>query len=488
MGGVAGVLLAAWSLDLIASTSLVAIPRLNQVGLNLSVLTFTLGVSLAAAFFFGLFPAAQLSRLDLNKALREEGRGLIGSAGRNRLHRLLVVSEVALAMILVITAGLLLRSFDRLLRIDPGFKVENLLTAAVVLPASRYQDNSRVLAFYGDLLNRMKNLPGVVSTAGTSGIPLTGPSGDTVFQIEGRAETDPTAPPEINSTGHFYYWQVTPDYFKTMGIGLSGGRGLLESDGPSTPLVVVINETMARSYWPGESCLGKRIQLFWTATQRGPFAEIIGVVRDVPIRRLNEEPQPQAYFPTTQGPVVAGWTSRGMILTVRTATDPMLLADAVRREVRELDSSAPVFSVRSAEQVLNETVAQRRFNLILLGVFAAVALLLAAVGIYGILANAVRMRTHEIGIRLALGAKSGAVFRQVVGHGMLLAVIGVLIGMSGAFALTRYLEGLLYEVKPTDPITFGGVATILLAVALFACFLPARRATKVDPMIALRYE
>jgi putative ABC transport system permease protein len=479
-GGVVGVTLAAWGVELIAKTNLISVPRLSQISLNVTALLFTLGISLVAAMLFGLAPAAQVSRLDLNRALREEGRGLVVSAGSARIQRALVVSEVALAVMLVIAAGLLLRSFDRLLRIDPGFDVKNLLTVNIDLPASRYQDNQRVIAFYDRLLERVRALPGVISAAATSGLPLTGWYGDTIFQIEGRPDNngvvDQSIPPDRNAYGHFYFWNVTPDYFNTMGISLRRGRALRPSDDANAPPVVVINETMARSFWPNESPLGKRIRL----SQQDPWAEIIGVVRDVSLHQLNEETQPEAYYSQAQGP------SRTMSLVVRTAADPLALAAAVRREAQALDDAAPVFGVGAAEQTLSRTVAQPRFNLILLGLFAVVALLLASVGIYGVLANAVRQRTHEMGVRLALGARPGAVFRLVIRQGMALAGVGIGIGLSGAFALTRYLESLLYEVKPADPLTFGGVTLLLLGVALLACWIPARRATKVDPMIALR--
>jgi putative ABC transport system permease protein len=486
LGGTVGVTLATWGVELIAKTNMISVPRLSQISLNGAALLFTLGVSLVAAILFGLAPAAQVSRLDLNRTLREEGRGLVVSAGGPRIQRALVVSEVALAVMLVIAAGLLLRSFDRLVRIDPGFNAQNLLTVTIDLPASRYQDNPRVTAFYDHLLERVRALPGVVSAAATSGLPLTGWYGDTIFQIEGRPDNngvvDQSIPPDRNAYGHFYFWQVTPDYFKTMGIALRQGRALQPSDHANAPPVVVINETMARSFWPNESPLGKRIQLLMGASQKGPLTEIVGVVRDVSLHQLNEETQPEAYYSQAQGP------ARTMSLVVRTAADPLALAAAVRREAQALDNAAPVFGVGAAEETLSRTVAQPRFNLILLGLFAGVALLLAAVGIYGVLANAVRQRTHEMGVRLALGARPGAVFQLVIRQGMGLTAAGIGIGLGGAFALTRYLESLLYEVKPADPLTFGGVTLLLLGVALLACWIPARRATKVDPMIALRCE
>src|SRR6266540_525159 len=376
-GGAVGVTLAAWGVELIAKTNMISVPRLSQISLNVAALLFTLGVSLAAAILFGMAPAAQVSRLDLNRALREEGRGLVVSAGSARIQRALVVSEVALAVMLVIAAGLLLRSFDRLLRIDPGFNVKNLLTVNIDLPASRYRDNPRVIAFYDRLLERMRALPGVVSAAATSGLPLTGWYGDTIFQIEGRPDNngvvDQSIPPDRNAYGHFYFWQVTPDYFKTMGIALRQGRALQPSDDANAPPVVVINETMARSFWPNESPLGKRIRLLGPP-QKEPLAEIVGVVRDVSLHQLNEEAQPEAYYSHAQGT----GTARTMSLVVRTAAEPLALAAAVRREAQALDNAAPVFGVSTAEQSLGETVAQPRFNLILLGLFAVVALLLAA--------------------------------------------------------------------------------------------------------------
>ena len=487
LGGAVGVMLSALGVELIAKTNLINVPRLSQITLNIAVLLFTLGICLVAAVLFGLAPAAQISRLDLNRALRKEGRGLAGSAGGNRIQRVLVVSEVALTVVVVIAAGLLLRSFDRLLRINPGFNVKNLLVVNINLPASRYEDNPRVTTFYDQLLEQVRSLPGVVAAAAASGLPLTDASGDTVFQIEWRLSTgvvDRTMPSDRSAFGHFYFWQVTPEYFKTMGTALRQGRVLQAFDDANAPPVVVINETMARKFWPNESPLGKRIRIF--TSQRKPLAEIVGVVRDVPLRQLNEEAQPEGYFSLMQG--VTNTPARGMSLVLRTAADPLALAETVRREMRTLDNAVPVSAVSTAEQVLGQTIAQPRFNLILLGLFALVALLLAGVGVYGVLANAVRQRSHEMGVRLALGARPSAVFRLVIRQGTILASVGIGIGLSVAFALTRYLESLLYEVKQTDPLTFGGVALLLLGVALLACWIPARRATRVDPLVTLRHE
>jgi putative ABC transport system permease protein len=493
LGGAVGVTLAAWGVKLITKTTLISIPLFSQISLNVSALLFTLGVSMMAAILFGLAPAAQVSRFELNRALREEGRGLSGGAGGASIQRALVVSEVALAVMLVIAAGLLLRSFDRLLRIDPGFNPKNLLTVNISLPVKRYQDNQRVTAFYDRLLEQVRATPGVVSAAVTSGLPLMSAwAANMKFQIEGRSGAssvfDQSTPPDGAAHGHVYYWQVTPDYFKTMGIALRQGRALQASDDANAPPVVVINETMARSFWPNESALGKRIQLLLGGSKKGALAEIVGVVRDVSFRQLNEEAPPEAFLSQAQGQVVAGWTAITANLVVRTIAEPLALAGAVRREAQALDSAAPVWGVSTADQTLGQEVAQPRFNLILLGLFAVAALLLASVGIYGVLANAVRRRTHEMGIRMALGARPSAVFRLIIRQGMGLAAVGTGIGLSGAFALTRYLESLLYEVKPTDPLTFGGVVLLLLGVALLACWIPARRATKVDPLTALRHD
>ncbi len=488
LGGGIGVALAAWGLQAIVNLNLSNVPRLSEVTLNLPVLLFTLGVCFLAAILFGLIPALQTLRIDLNSSLREEGRGVSGNRSRNRIHRVLVVSEVALAVVLVISAGLLLRSFNRMLRIDPGFKVENLLTVSLNLPAARYQDSAQVTAFYNQLIERVGRLPGVISASAASGLPLTDASGDTIFQIEGRAVTQETLPPDQSAEGHVYYWQVAPGYFKTMGIALERGRALQDSDNRDGRPVTVINKTLARKFWPTDDPIGKRIRLSWNTTDLSPWAEIVGVVSDVPLRRLNEEPLPEAYFSLAQGQQMCNWMATGMSLVIRTDSDPLMLSDTVRREAQALDSGVPIFAVRTVEQVLSRTVAQPRFNLILLGLFAAVALLLAAVGIYGILANTVRARTHEIGIRLALGASRSDIFRLIVGQGMVLTIAGVALGLGVAFALTRYLESLLFEVKPTDPLTFGGVALLLAGVACLACYLPARRAMQVDPMVALRYE
>jgi predicted permease len=491
-GGAAGVALAAWSLGLIARLGVSGVPRLQQVSLNLPVLLFTVAVSALAALMFGLVPAAQAAELDLNRPLRESGRGLSASGRRNHLHRVLVVAEVAMAVVLVVSAGLLLRSFRGLLRIDPGFVPANLLTAQVNLPRERYHDNARTTLFYAQLMERLRALPGVSAAAAASLPPMGGVAGDTTFEIAGRPASAAAGGAANGAAGaaaepHLYHWLVTPGYFQTAGIALLRGRPFRASDGAGTALVAVANETLARQYWPREDPVGKRLRLFLDERHRGPWVEIVGIARDVAFRQLNETAQPELYLPEAQG-AAAEFPSTTMTVMVRSAAAPAELAAAVRRAVRAEDPTVPVSKVQTLDELLARSLSRQRFDLALLGLFAAVALVLAAVGIYGVLANAVRQRTHEIGIRKALGARQGDVFRMLVGQGMRLTLAGLALGLAGASVVTRFQRSLLFGVEPTDPLTFAAVALLLCAVALVACGLPARRALAVDPMVALRAE
>jgi predicted permease len=489
VGGAAGIGLAAWGLALISRLGVSGVPRLHEVSLNLPVLVFTLAVSAAAAMLFGLVPAAQLAAPDLTRSLRESGRGLSASGRKHRLHGILVIAEVALAVMLVISAGLLLRSFRGLVRIDPGFDPVNLLSARVDLPPQRYRDNASTSLFYGQLLERLRALPGVSSAAAATLPPLAGEAGDTTFDIEGgrHAGGSPGASGDTPDP-HLYHWLVTPGYFQAAGIALVRGRPIRAADGAGAQPVGVINETMARQYWRDGQPLGKRIRLYWSESEKGPWLEIVGVVRDVAFRQLGEASQPELYLPEAQGQAVADFPSRQMTLVLRSAADPRALAAAVRREARAVDPTVPVSRVQTLDELVARSVSRSRFNLILLALFAAVALALAAVGIYGILANAVRQRSREIGIRKALGARQGDVFRLLVGQGMRLTGIGLVLGLGAAAALTRFQQSLLFGVEPTDPLTFGAVALLLCAVSLVACSLPARRALAVDPMVTLRAE
>ncbi|HXO26818.1 MAG TPA: FtsX-like permease family protein, partial [Thermoanaerobaculia bacterium] len=417
------------------------------------------------------------------------GRGLSASGRKHRLHGILVIAEVALAVMLVISAGLLLRSFRGLVRLDPGFDPMNLLSARVDLPPQRYGDNPRTSLFYGQVLERLRALPGVSAAAAASLPPLAGEAGDTTFDIDGGRHAGGLAAAQSNTPDpHLYHWLVTPGYFQAAGIALLRGRAIRAADGAGAQPVGVINETMARQYWRDGDPVGKRIRLYWNESDKGPWLEIVGVVRDVAFRRLGEAPQPELYLPEAQGRAVADFPSQQMTLVVRSAADPRALAAAVRREVRAVDPTVPVSKVQTLDELLARSVSRSRFNLILLALFAAVALALAAVGIYGILANAVRQRSREIGIRKALGARQGDVFRLLVGQGMRLTGIGLALGLGGAAALSRFQQSLLFGVAPTDPLTYAAVSLLLCAVALVACSLPARRAMTVDPMVTLRAE
>ena len=432
LGGASGVVLAYWSLRLFVSLSAGSIARLDTVELSVEVLLFTLGVSIVAALFFGFAPALHSSRSDLHSALRDEGRSSAGSAVTNRIQSTLVIGEVALALILVVLAGLLLKSFSRLINVDPGFNSSSLLLANVALPTSQYRENEKVTAFYDQLIDRLASHPEVRSVAAASLPPLAGSSGDTIFHVEGRPMTEDVDQNGLTGMGHVYYWQVTPGYIETMGISLINGRTIRDSDTATSPPVTVISETTARRFWPNENPIGRKIRLFWSADQLGTWMEIVGIVRDVPINNLNEEIQPELYVSQDQGPIAAGWVSRGMTLAIRTEGDPMLLAGSVRSAVKELDSAAPVARIRTMEDLVSQTVSGRRFNLTLLAIFAAIALILAAIGVYAVLAQSVRQRTREIGIRIALGASGGEVFRLIVGHGMKVVGVGLAIGLAAS--------------------------------------------------------
>ncbi|HYL92397.1 MAG TPA: ABC transporter permease [Alphaproteobacteria bacterium] len=483
LGGAFGLGLASAGLRLVVRLGADNVPRLAEVGLNLPVLLFTLATCLLATMMFGLAPAWRASRshLKLNQSLREEERGSSSGGHRGLIQSTLVIAEVGSAVVLVVCAGLLLRSFSRLLQIDPGFRVNNVLTVQINLPGSRYPTGKPINNFWTQMIARTQTLPGVISAAATSLPPLNGQGGDTGFDAEGRAESI--------VANHLYYWVVTPDYFKTLGVALQQGRGLQPQDVADAPLVVVINDVMARRIWPNENPVGKHLRIYTAVTTKGPWAEVVGVAKSVAMRKLNEEPVVEAFFPMAQGDKIGTGASVNSSLVVRTASaDPLGLVAAIREQARQVDSSAAVAQALTAQQIVDETVSQPHFNLVLLGLFAGVALVLAAVGIYGILANMVRQRTREIGIRLALGAQRSDIFRLIVGRGMVLAASGLLLGVSSALGATRLLVNLLFGVKPTDPQTFAAVVVLLGLVAMLACYIPARRAMRVDPMVTLRYE
>jgi putative ABC transport system permease protein len=485
IGGGLGLLLALWGLELLPALGAEKIPRLQEVAPDARVLGFTLATSLLTGVIFGLAPAFQAVKFDLHTSLKEGGRASASPKGRRRLRNALVVTEVALSLMLLAGAGLLIKSFWQLQQVDTGFTTERLQTMRLFPPESNYPDDLRVAAFYEDLLQRVRSLPGVQDAAVATSMPIGGRNAATVTQIEG-------GPSDVDFRRGAEFRVVSPGYFRTMGIRLLRGRLLEDSDRERARPVGVINETLARAYWPNEDPLGRRFRLLDAGPERAKtvFLTVVGVVADAKNNSLTEAAAKEAYVPMRQRTVaIAGMGfARQMTLAVRTSVEPMNLTNAIRQEVWTIDRSVPVTETRTMEQILATVTSQPRFNTILLGIFAAVALILAGVGIYGVLSYSVTQRSREIGIRVALGARRGDVLRLVVKQGMLLALIGVAIGLAASFALTRLMTGLLYEVSATDPATFALIAVILTLVALAACYLPARRAAKVDPMVALRCE
>jgi putative ABC transport system permease protein len=421
---------------------------------------------------FGLAPAWQLSRPDLNTALKEGGRQ--GGSGSHRLRGLLVVSEVALSLMLLISAGLLIRSFLQLVKTDPGFNADSLLTMNLVLPAAKYKDEPQRAAFYSELIRRVEGLPGVESAAAVNHLPLGGSNSSTSFLVEGLSEP----PPGQEFGGR--YRVCTPNYFKTMGIAVLKGRAFTDQDRAGAPPVIIVNETLARKYWPNTDAIGKRMR-YTGPLAENPWMQVVGVVKDVK-HEMSLPITEDFYVPHAQDP----WQS--MVLVAKTKVEPAAMAAPIRQQVWSMDKDQPVFDVHTMREVRAISLALYSFSSVMLSIFAGVALLLAAIGIYGVMSYAVTQRTQEIGIRMALGARGMDVLKLVVRNGMALALIGVAVGLAGAYALTRLLGSLLVGVKPTDVVTFSTVTFGLLLIALLACFIPARRATKVDPMVALRYE
>ncbi len=473
LGGLLGLLLSFWGTDLLLALSPQGMPRAESIRVDLWVLAFAAGTSLLTGVVFGLAPALQVSHPRLTDSLKEGGRSDSASAGRSRLRSLLVIAEVALSLVLLIGAGLLLKSFVHLLEVRAGFDPENLMTMWVSFSAQKYSPPGRTAEFTRALLERLKSLPGVEGVTVSNDLPLEGEDTTTYPELEGRPEPPPA---DRILTG---WHAVGPQFFSTLGIPLLKGRAITESDTEGAPRVVIVNQTAARRLWPGEDPIGKRLRL---GDRSDPWSEVVGVVGDVKHNGLDAEFAADAYTPFLQVP----WPYMAVIL--KTRADPETLVAAVRREALALDPDQPVFGLRPMAQVLAETVAPRRATMTLTGLFAALALLLAAVGLYGVMAYLVTQRTHEIGIRMALGAQPADIFRLVVGQGLTLIVAGVGVGLAASLAATRVLARLLFGVTPTDPATFVAVTALLAAVALAACYLPARRATRVDPMVALRYE
>jgi len=472
LGGVLGVLLAYWGTNLITSYLPGGVPRLHEVAMDSTVFGFTLGLSLLAGVVFGMAPAWQASRANLTQTLQEGGRGSTGS--RQRLRSALVVSEIALTLAVLVGAGLLIRSFWRLQQVDSGLDARNVLMMQISVKAGP-GEGARIADFFEQLLQKVHGLPGVKSVAVADGLPILRDANWAPFNIEGRS------PPEPGNQTWAIRYIVSPEYFQTLGIQLLKGRGFTAQDMPNSPPVAIIDETFARQYFPHEDPLGKGLIL---ALPDGPGVEIVGVVRHVKHAGLDERAagSPQFYLNFSQR------RSGASHLLVRSAVDPLSLAGAVRDQVWALDKDQPVFNVRTMEQLVSESIATRRFSALLMVIFGFVALVLASIGLYGMMSYSVSQRTSEIGIRVALGAQRRDVLTMVIKQATGLALRGVVAGLVTALALAQLLRNLLFGVGTADPLTFGVVAFVLVAVAFLASFVPARRAAKVDPMVALRYE
>ena len=471
-GGCLGLLLAVWGTNALVALAPDNIPRLNEVGVDARVFGFTLAVSLVTGIVFGLVPALHAAKPDLNEALKEGLRGSMGSSAGKRTRSILVVVEVALSLVLIIGAGLMIKSFLRLQQMNIGFNPDHVLAVNLSLPSSRYPEDRQQVAFFREALERLQSLPGIQSAGATTGLPLTLDISGSDFRIEGQPDPEAGKEMIINTRS------VSPGYFRTLGIRLINGRDFSDRDKSDAPAAAIINDELARIYFPGEDPIGKRISF----DDKQSWMSIVGIIGDVKQLGLDSSAKPEVYFPYLQ--VVAP----EMSLVIRTSSNPLSLAGALKSQIQMIDKDLPFDDAKTMQQLLAESSSGRRFNMLLLSVFAMVALLLAIVGIYGVMSYTVARRTHEIGIRVAVGAQPLDVFRMVIGQGMKLAIIGVAFGLVGAFGLTRLMTTMLFGVEPTDPATFVSIAVLLTGVTLVACYIPARRATKVDPLVALRYE
>lgn len=483
-GAAAGLLLAYWGLNVLnALLPENKVPRLEKFSLDPLVLGFTLAVTILVGLLVGLIPGLRASRLNLSESLKAGGRGFSETPGRRRLRSLFVVLEVALTVPLLIGAGLMLRSTLRLQNVERGINLKNVLTMQTSLPKAKYATPEQTANFYQQVLQRVRSEPGVESASAVNFIPLTNFGDSTTLSIEGRE------PPPSGDEESVSYRVIDPGYFQTMGIPLRRGRYFTEQDSGQSQGVVMINETMARHYWPNEDPVGRRLKIEfpaakvpWRPEANDNWLTVVGVAGDVKEEGLNDEPEPEIYLPYLQNP------SSLMNLLVRTPSDPTRMASAVRRQVWAVDADQPVYNVKTMEDVFGESFAEPHVITSLLATFAAIALVLAAIGVYGVIAYSVAQRTHEIGVRMALGARPRHVLGVIVGQGLKLILIGLVIGAAVAFAVSRVLSSLLFGVTATDPLTFFAVSLLLVVVALLASYVPARKALKVDPVIALRHE
>ncbi len=478
-GGAAGLLIAWAAMAPLLHLAAADVPNVGPIGLDGRVLLFTLVLALLAGIVFGLAPAVQTAKLDLRAMLNEASRGSTGGVRHQRVRNVLAVTEVALAILLLVGAGLLLRSFERLQNVQPGFEPENLLVADVPVSQQVYPQSPQRMEFFDRLLDRARSLPGVRSVGEAVSLPVSGTAGLLHFNIEGRPPKDPR---DFILIG---YRPVSPGYLQTLGTPLLQGRLLADADTERHPFVVVVNQAMTRKYFPDGSALGKHVQIGATPTNEIPWMQIVGIVGDMK-QSLASDPQAEMYLPIRQADSMLPIFSVSIVL--RTQGDPRGEISSFRGAVHDLDPNQPVEKVRTMEENISNSVTEPRFRALLLGIFALSALLLSVIGLYGLMAYSVSQRVYEIGIRVTLGAQRSDVMWLIVGHGMLLTLFGVAIGSAAAAGLTKLLARFLYGVSATDPVTFIAVAVTLLAVAFLACYVPARRATKVDPLVALRYE
>lgn len=481
-GGLLGLLIAWWGVDTLVSLSPATILRTSGSGVSTPVILFTIAVATLSGLIFGLAPALQFSKPALNESLKDGGRGATAGPGRVFLRAALVVSEITISLILLTGAGLMIRSLLHLQSVELGYDPHNVLSFQLKLPSARYTEANQVIGFYQQLIERLERLPGVNSVAASHALPLTGMDSVRPFTIEGKPQ-EPGKAPVVQ------YRIISPAYFQTMKIPLIKGREFVRQDEGQAPGVVVINQALQRRYFPDEDPIGKRITIGGFNDQWG---EIIGVAGDVRHQWVGAEPGPEMYWCFSQAWMARSPTlsshRRSLNLVLRTNGDPRSLIQNIRREVNGLDKALPLTSVSTMEERMGRSLAGTRFNTLLLSLFALLALLIAVVGLYGVISYAVAENTHEIGIRMALGANTGDVLRLVIGQGMALTLIGVTLGLLASIGLTRLMKDMLYGVRPTDPLTFLAIAILLSATALIACYIPARRATKVDPLVALRHE
>ncbi len=476
LGGLLGLALASVLKDALLATQGPALPRSIDVPLDASVLTFAALLSVGTGLVFGLVPALVVARRATSQSLREGARGLLRGRG-GRLRSGLIVGEIALAMVLVSGAGLLVRSFSQLSRVDPGFRPGQALTFRLSLPETAYPDDARRTQWVTRLLERLQGLPGVDAVGGVLALPLSGSRWSFSFEVDGRPRLPAAQQPSLETR------VATPGYFHALGLRVVRGRGFSEADGPGAPRVVLLSESAVKRHFPDQDPLGQRLTIGWDSSATPPTGgEIVGIVADVKEAGLGEPSPPQVYLPYAQKPIGA------LSFVVRSSVPPASLGPSVRRVVAELDPSLPVARLRTFDEIVARSVAEPRLNALLLGVFAAAALLLAALGIFGVVSYGVAQREREFGIRVALGADPGAVLRLVLRGAAGLSVLGVALGLLGTLGLSRFLAGLLFELSPTDPVTLGSVAAGLALTALVASYVPARRATRVDPLVALRSE